>query len=54
MFHSTFAELRTNEDDLPFAVIADPDKELYRRYGVESSIRAILRPGVWRALPGAG
>ena len=36
---------------MPFPVIGDPDKELYRRFGVENSPRSILRPGAWRALP---
>jgi len=51
VFHSTPAELRRYEDDLPFSVVGDPDKELYRRFGVETSARAILTPGAWRALP---
>jgi len=51
VFHSTPAELRRYEDDLPFSVVGDPDKELYRRFGVEASARAILTPGAWRALP---
>lgn len=37
---------------MPFAVIADPDKQLYRRFGVEASARAVLDPRAWRALPG--
>jgi hypothetical protein len=36
---------------MPFAVIADPEKELYRGFGVEASPTAILRPGAWPALP---
>jgi len=52
IFHSTPAELRKYQDDMPFAVISDPDKTLYRRFGVEASPKAILRPAAWRALPG--
>jgi hypothetical protein len=33
--------------DLPFAVVADPDKALYREVGVESSPRALLDPRAW-------
>jgi hypothetical protein len=33
----------------PFAVIADPVRKLYKEFGVESSIRSILRPAAWRA-----
>jgi peroxiredoxin len=51
VFHSTPAELRRYEEDLPFSVVGDPDKELYRRFGVEASAKAILSPGAWRALP---
>jgi peroxiredoxin len=51
VFHSTPTELRKYEADLPFPVIGDPDRDLYRRFGVEASAKAILRPGAWRALP---
>lgn len=47
VFHSDAAELREHAADLPFAVIADPDKRLYREFGVESSRRALLDPRVW-------
>ena len=52
VFHSTSSELRKYEADLPFSVVDDPDKQLYRRFGVEASAKAILKPGAWRALPG--
>lgn len=42
VFHSTTEELLTYQDELPFAVIADPARELYRRFGVERSPRAVL------------
>jgi hypothetical protein len=42
VFHSPAAELA--EYDLPFAVIADPDKKLYAEYGVHASPRALLHP----------
>jgi hypothetical protein len=48
--HST-AELRKYQDDMPFPVVGDPDKQLYRRFGVEASAKAILKAGAWRALP---
>jgi peroxiredoxin len=51
VFHSSPDELRKYENDLPFSVVADPDRKLYRRFGVEASARAILNPGAWRALP---
>ena len=52
VFHSTPAELSKYQDGMPFAVIGDPDKALYRRFGVEASAKAVLKPGAWRALPG--
>lgn len=53
IFHSTDQELRKYQDDMPFVVIGDTDRELYRRFGVEHAARAILNPRAWRAiLPG--
>jgi peroxiredoxin len=49
IFHSAAEELRRYQADLPFAVVADPDRELYNEFGVESSIRSILHPRAWRA-----
>jgi peroxiredoxin len=51
IFHSTATELRKYQDDMPFPVIGDPDKTLYRRFGVEASAKAVLNPRAWRALP---
>lgn len=46
VFHSTAAELRKYQDDMPFAVVGDPDKDLYRRFGVEASTKpSDSRPG---------
>lgn len=50
VFHSPADELRTHTDALPFAVIADPGKQLYREFGVESGPRALLDPRAWRAI----
>jgi peroxiredoxin len=47
VFHSTAEDLRPHAGDLPFAVIADPDKRLYVEFGVESSLRALLDPRAW-------
>lgn len=46
VFHSTEAELR-KVHQLPFAVIADPLKELYAQFGVGTSPAAVLDPRVW-------
>ncbi|MFD3581918.1 peroxiredoxin-like family protein [Streptomyces sp. NPDC058683] len=47
VFHSPAEELRPHTADLPFAVVADPDKRLYREFGVEQSPRALLDPRAW-------
>jgi peroxiredoxin len=47
VFHSSREELLPFTRDLPFAVIADPEKRLYRAFAVESSRRALLDPRAW-------
>ncbi|WP_040798519.1 peroxiredoxin-like family protein [Nocardia higoensis] len=47
VFHSTADALRKHEADLPVAVIADPDRRLYREFGVETAARAVLDPRAW-------
>ncbi|WP_431684118.1 AhpC/TSA family protein [Kitasatospora sp. KL5] len=32
---------------MPFPLVADPDRTLYRAYGVERGARAVLDPRVW-------
>jgi hypothetical protein len=44
VFHSPAAQLRPHQADLPFPVVADPGRELYAAFGVETSIRAVLHP----------
>ena len=44
MFHSTPEELATYIDDMPFDVVADPDRTLYGRFGVRTSVRAVVDP----------
>ena len=51
VFHSTVQEVLRYESDLPFTVVADPDRNLYRRFGVERSRAALT--GAWRTLPRA-
>ena len=47
VFHSSADELRPHVAHLPFAVVADPAKELYRELGVEESRRALADPRAW-------
>ena len=49
VFHSSVAELAKYEADLPFPVIADPERELYRRLGVEHRASSLLSPRALRA-----
>lgn len=41
VFHSSAATMREFQVELPFTTIADPGKELYREFGVESSPKAL-------------
>ncbi len=47
VFHSSADELRTYEGDLPFDLIADPTRALYREFGIEAKPRALLDPRAW-------
>jgi peroxiredoxin len=47
VFHSSAAELLAHHDGVPFAMVADPGKRLYREFGVESSAKALLDPRAW-------
>lgn len=44
LFHSTPQEVEAYASDLPFDVVADPDKQLYEEFGVESSLRSVVDP----------
>ncbi len=50
VFHSPVAELKIHASDLPFALIADPEKRLYAEFGVGMSARSLLDPRVWGAV----
>jgi peroxiredoxin len=50
VFHSNADDLRPYTADLPFAVIADPDRRLYVEFGVESSLRSLLDPRAWPSI----
>lgn len=47
LFHSEPETMRTFQGDLPFDVVADPQRHAYDRYGVGSSVRSILDPRAW-------
>ena len=50
VFHSTVAELSKYEAELPFPLIADPDRDLYHRLGVERGPSSLLRRRALRAM----
>jgi peroxiredoxin len=50
VFHSAADRLRRYVADLPFAVVADPDRKLYREFGVHNSIRGMLNRNVASAV----
>ncbi len=50
VFHSSVKEMRTYQDALPFDAVADPEKILYRAFGVEASPISLLNPKAWGAI----
>ena len=50
VFHSTVEELLRYQAELPFEVVADPDRKLYAEFGVESAARSVLDPRSWPAV----
>ena len=50
LFHSSGAALRPYAGELPFAVVPDPGKRLYARFGLEAAPRALTHPGAWPPL----
>src|SRR5438105_2580578 len=50
IFHSPNSSLLPFQGKFPFDVIGDPDKELYKQFGVESSVFAVLNPAAWPAM----
>jgi peroxiredoxin len=52
VFHSSAGSIRSYQKDLPFALVGDPRKDLYRDFGVESSLRFMSLPALRAALRG--
>lgn len=49
VFHSSAEDMLPHQGALPFAAIADPDRQLYGEFGVERSYRSVLHPRAWSA-----
>lgn len=49
IFHSSADRLRQYVAEVPFPMVADPDRKLYKEFGVESSFRSLLNRDAMRA-----
>jgi hypothetical protein len=47
VFHSRAEEIAAHVGELPFHLVADPEKALYRAFAVEAGARALLWPMAW-------
>jgi len=47
VFHSPAADLVRYVDDVPFDLVADPEKRLYAELGAEAGARSLLDPRAW-------
>lgn len=49
VFHSSAKAMKPFQGELPFAVVADPTRQLYAEFGVEAKVRSLLDPRAWGA-----
>jgi len=49
VFHSPKSAMLEHQLSAPFPFVVDPDKKLYKSFGVEASIMSILNPKAWPA-----
>lgn len=53
LFHSSVAEMRKFQHDIPFVMVADSKKLLYKKFGVEKSLLATMHPSaLWACFRG--
>ena len=52
-FHSPGEDILRYDGEVPFDLVADPDKTHYKAFGVESSWRSFSLKGLWAGLRGA-
>ncbi len=52
VFHSSAKSIRSYQKDVPFVLVGDPKKALYKEFGVESSLGFISRTSVGAAMRG--
>ena len=51
-FHSSNEDILRYDGEVPFDLVADPDKTYYKEFGVESSWRSFSLRGLWAGLRG--
>jgi peroxiredoxin len=49
VFHSPKSAMLEHQLSAPFPFVADPDKNLYKAFGVKASIMSVLNPKAWPA-----
>jgi peroxiredoxin len=52
VFHSSPKSIRSYQKDVPFALVGDPRKALYREFGVEASLAFLTRKSLGAAMRG--
>src|SRR6266581_5197 len=52
VFHSSAKSIRSYQKDVPFVLVGDPKKALYKEFGVESSLGFISRKSLGAAMRG--
>ena len=50
VFHSSREALLEHHAEFPFALVADPERRLYRKFGVERTLGSLLNPAAWPAI----
>src|SRR5438552_18286358 len=52
VFHSSAKSIRSYQKDVPFELVGDPKKDLYKQFGVESSLGFLTLKSLRAAMPG--
>ena len=52
VFHSSAKSIRSHQKDVPFALVGDPKKALYKVFGVEASLRFLSLKALGAAIRG--
>src|SRR5438067_7799564 len=52
VFHSSAKSIRSYQKDVPFALVGDPNKVLYKEFGVESSLGFLSLKALGAAMRG--